>query len=147
MFPTVYLEGFNRLKKMSKAQNLPKNKIIIYSRNIWNNDLFKFWIANQINNGSKLISGQHGAGYGMSKRSFGDFFEPRISDKYFNWGQKEKKKNVIRSTIPSKDKLLSSKYQKVKVSKNKKILIVCGFCRDYLTRNSLFNGFMKNLFQ
>ncbi len=143
MFPTVYLEGFKRLKKMLKEQNLPKNKIIIYSRNIWKNDLFNFWVANQVNNGSKLISGQHGIGYGMSKRSFGDFFEPRISDKYFNWGQKVKIKNVIRSTIPSKDILLNSKNQKKNVLKNKKILIVCGFGWDYLIRNSLFNGFYE----
>ncbi len=143
MFPTVYLEGFKRLKKILDEQNLPKNKIIIYSRNVWKNDLFNFWVANQVNNGSKLISGQHGIGYGMSKRSFGDFFEPRISDKYFNWGQRVKIKNVIRSTIPSKNILLSSKNHKRKVLKNKKILIVCGFGWDYLLRNSLFNGFYE----
>ena len=139
MLPTVYLEGFKRLEKMLNEQNLPKNKIIIYSRNLWKDDLFKFWIANQVNNGSKLISGQHGVGYGMHKRSFGDFFEHRISDKYFNWGHKIKSKSIIRSTISTKDLLLSIKNKKIKISNNKKILIVTGIGWDYLMRNSLFN--------
>ena len=52
--------------------------MLIYTRNLWKDDIFKFWVANQINNRSKLIYGQHGAGYGLFKGFFGDYFETKF---------------------------------------------------------------------
>ena len=145
--PTLYIEGFHDLLKLTKKLNLPSGKNIIFTRNLWRDDLFKFWTANQISLGSKLIYGQHGAGYGMFKGSFGDFFEPKIADKFLSWGQKYENtnyKNIVRSSISS----LPQKFVEISkdnIKKNSRILILPGVSGLYLSRNELFNNFKGEL--
>ena len=140
MIPTIYLEGFSKLKQTLKSHNVPRNKILIFTRNLWRDDIFKFWIANQVNNRSKLVCGQHGAGYGMFEGTFGDFFETRISNIFFTWGQKEKlSPKIKRGTIPSAIQIIKNKNKKRNLLKTNKILFVGGVKNVFLFRNALFN--------
>ena len=68
MIPTLYIEGFSNMQKTVKKHNLPSKQINIYTCNAWNDTIFKFWLSEKINNGSKLIYGQHGAGYQLEKK-------------------------------------------------------------------------------
>ena len=54
----LFKDDSNKLSKNLILQNLPTKKMLIYTRNLWKDDIFKFWVANQINNRSKLIYGQ-----------------------------------------------------------------------------------------
>ena len=66
--PTIYFEGFKKLKKLADRSFLPTNKkVVIVSKNIFRDGVYRFWVANKISSGSKLILVQHGAGYGYKK--------------------------------------------------------------------------------
>ena len=68
MIPIFYIEGFSNLKKLIELHNLPRKRLNIFTCNAWNDTIFKFWLSDAINLGSKLIYGQHGSGYGFIKK-------------------------------------------------------------------------------
>ena len=45
--PITYLEGFSEIMKRVKDSSLPKEKKIIFSCQIHNDSMFKFWAASQ----------------------------------------------------------------------------------------------------
>ena len=135
MIPTLYIEGFSSLQKIVKKHNLPNKQINIYTCNAWNDTIFKFWLSEKINNGSKLIYGQHGAGYGLTKKYIGDTHDRKISDKFITWGQEynKDKKNIsgiVQSVIEYKKKSFFS------INKNK-ITLVTTVSDIYLYRNEI----------
>lgn len=118
--PTIYLEGFNFQKKISENSYLPKKIKKIFTSEAYIENSFKFWLANQINNGAKLYYGQHGAGYNLKKYFYGDYYEPEISHQSYAWGNR---------TIPSNkisigNYLINSKNKKKLVFNNKYLLIL-----------------------
>ena len=88
--PTFYLEGFNDLNKISNYSFFPGRKKIVVTFNCWKDNIFKFWLAKQSNQGSKIIYGQHGAGYGENLEHYAEKHELKISDYYLSWGWRKK---------------------------------------------------------
>ena len=90
--PTVYLESFNFLvgaKKPWRGKRFPR-VIFTANRHLYD-DVFNFWTALAVENGSKLIIGQHGGYYGLSE--FPSSFERHefdIADRYISWGWNSK---------------------------------------------------------
>jgi putative transferase (TIGR04331 family) len=56
--PKAYVEGFRHVSLYCKK--LPKSKIIFTANAHYDNEVFKNWTAQQVENGSKLIIGEHG---------------------------------------------------------------------------------------
>ncbi len=56
--PVSYLEGYKDI--FSQCKNLPSAKVIMTAGSTFDNELFKSWTAKQVENGSKLIIGEHG---------------------------------------------------------------------------------------
>jgi putative transferase (TIGR04331 family) len=119
--PTIYLEGFNSLKNISKKTFLPNSVKTIITFNAWRDNIFKFWLADQSNNGAKIIYGQHGAGYGTNLKHYAELHEFKICDKYLTWGWK---KNGDK-TLPIGD-VSSFQKKNLRYINNGKILIVAG---------------------
>lgn len=85
--PKIYLEGFNNMQGLIEAMKWPKNPHIIFTSNSFLfDDVFKFWAAGKVENGSKLIIGQHGGTYGTARWVFTEDHQVRISDKWISWG-------------------------------------------------------------
>ena len=63
--PRIYLEGFSLVQKRVKKSSLPKEKKIIFTSNLRNDSMFKFWLGSQKQKGGKIIIAQHGGGYNM----------------------------------------------------------------------------------
>ena len=84
--PKNYIEGFKI--RLTEARNnfFPKAIKFIYSCNIFSDYLFKYWTADQINNGAKIIYGQHGANYNRFLYDARLEHELNISDIYLSWG-------------------------------------------------------------
>ena len=99
--PRIYLEGFKTIQKKIENSSLPKERKVIFTSNIRNDSMFKFWLAGQKQIGSKIIIAQHGGGYNMFKFDESLSYELKISDKYLSWGWKNKKykKKVIPLSI------------------------------------------------
>lgn len=132
--PTLYIEGFNDLKNKAINANLPKNKTI-FTCNCWRDTIFKYWIADQVNNGNKLIYGQHGAGYGMFKDFLGEKYEYEICDRYLTWGHKDEKNKKILASV---DQSLINSSNINKIRKNQYLIIPAVF-QYYYYRNEIYN--------
>jgi putative transferase (TIGR04331 family) len=86
--PTSFLEGFSDLRKSTHLMRFPNNPKAIFTsnRHIYD-DVFNAWVADVTENGSRLILGQHGGHYGISKfPSFAERHECDIADTYLTWG-------------------------------------------------------------
>ena len=60
--PTVYLEGFKKLRDLSKNSFMPsKNNLIIVCQSVLRDNVIKFLTAEKINSGAKLVLIQHGS--------------------------------------------------------------------------------------
>lgn len=137
MIPIIYIEGFQNYKKIVNSHNLPKKKLYIFTCNAWNDTIFKFWISEKINSGSKLIYGQHGAGNGLVRKIFGDTHDRAISDKFISWGQEYKlNQNNIPGLVQS---VIKNKKKSYFNTEQKNILIISTVNDIYLYRNEVKN--------
>ena len=85
--PTCYVEDYTRIDEMVK-EAFPRNSKTIFTANFTFDEGLKFWMASQLEKGAKLITSQHGGGYGTHEWSFFESHEIKISDQYFSWGWK-----------------------------------------------------------
>lgn len=85
--PTVYLEGYKTIAKKTETVPWPSRPKLIFTSNPDNlNEFVKVWAAQKIENGTKLVLGQHGGHYGAGKWSFLEEHEIAIADRYLSWG-------------------------------------------------------------
>ena len=85
--PTIYFEGFEEIFSTIKKSFLPTRKIeFIYTCSLLSDTLFKFWTAEKVSKGTKIIYGQHGGNTNFSKDSFKTDHEIDISENYISWG-------------------------------------------------------------
>ena len=99
--PKSYVEGFRDILKRINKSSLPLEKKIIFTSNIENDSIFKFWVALQKNKGGKLILAQHGGGFNYFKLESKRDYELSISDKYlsYGWTYKKFKKKIMKFSI------------------------------------------------
>jgi len=86
--PTSFLEGFSTLRMSIRRMGFPTSPKTIFTsnRHIYD-DVFNAWVADATENGSRLILGQHGGHYGISRfPSFAERHELSVSDTYLTWG-------------------------------------------------------------
>ena len=86
--PTSFLEGFSNLQNSTHLMRFPKiPKAIFTSNRHLYDDVFNAWVAEATENGSRLILGQHGGHYGISRfPSFAERHECNVADTYLTWG-------------------------------------------------------------
>ncbi len=94
--PTSFLEGFAALRMSICRMGFPNNPKAVFTsnRHIYD-DVFNAWVADTTEHGSRLILGQHGGHYGISKfHSFAERHEKSVSDLYLTWGWKPSSSSV-----------------------------------------------------
>jgi putative transferase (TIGR04331 family) len=119
LMPRYYIEGYEELKKLVKNFYWPATPKVIFTSNaIIANDFFKLWSAEKVENGAKLLIGQHGGSYGSMRFNFNEAHEKSVSDKYITWGWQDND-----STLP----LPAAKLSGAKFSFNPTggLLLVC----------------------
>ena len=88
--PAVYLEGYQKINQQAAALPWPKNPKLIWTSNSWwADDTFKVWAAAKVEQGTPLVIGQHGGGYGMNLWEFTEEHQIAICDRFFTWGWTE----------------------------------------------------------
>ena len=132
--PTIYLEGFKELQgKVSESQIERHPKLIFTNTLLHRNEQFKVWSAEHVVSGAtKLISGQHGGGYGVKQyKSWGESYEINVVDRFMSWGWSDDSK-IVRPTC------VQSHHEIFKPNRNGGVLIVLG----PITRNSDIYGML-----
>jgi len=96
--PTVYLEGFENLKNQTFSENvLSKPPRAIFTNTLLHrSEQFKLWSATFVAQGkTKLLSGQHGGGYGVSRFvGWSEEYELAVVDKFLSWSRVSNRKNT-----------------------------------------------------
>jgi putative transferase (TIGR04331 family) len=91
--PKSFLEGFLDLQFLYPKSWSKKPNVIFTSNAFWQNTIFAHYCAEKKLNGTKLVFGQHGGGYGISSYFFDEKHILDISDIYINWGWKKSDKS------------------------------------------------------
>jgi putative transferase (TIGR04331 family) len=96
--PTVYLEGFEDLKSQTFSENvLTKPPRAIFTNTLLHrSEQFKLWSATFVAQGkTKLFSGQHGGGYGVSRYvRWSEAYELAVVDKFLSWSRVSNSNNT-----------------------------------------------------
>jgi putative transferase (TIGR04331 family) len=127
--PTIYLEGFKELQdKVNESQIRRHPKLIFTNTLLQRNEQFKVWSAEHVVSGAtKLVSGQHGGGYGTRQlKGWNELYEFSIVDRFLSWGWSFNLKNVVVPTV------VQSRQDKFSPNKTSGLLIILG----PVTRNS-----------
>lgn len=84
--PKSLLEGYSSIKDLASTCRLPKNPKTILTTWTINNDIFKFYVARKIEEGTKLCILCHGGEHQL----YSDYHnhELEVCDRYFTWGWK-----------------------------------------------------------
>lgn len=99
--PLSYLEDYHRLVNHS-YQKYGKPTRIVLSHNLHSPDSYKVWIANSVENNTKLVGVQHGGGFGIVFYDYLEVHETDISDIYLSWFSSTNQKNI---QVPSPKKI------------------------------------------
>lgn len=100
--PSIFIENYKDFEKANKIINFPTlTKKIFLSNGLSYSSLISYYVASQVDRGSKLFIGQHGGSYGISKFNIQEDHEKKISDKYLTWGWSDSKKSnkIIKAFI------------------------------------------------
>jgi len=130
--PTVYLEGFKNMIVAARDSLLPKKIKNIFTANIYKDNIFKFWAADQLNKGAKLLIYQHGGNYGIDKNLWGLKHELNVCDNFFSKGWKMEKNKKIFPAV----NFFSMRSKKIE-KETKKILLVAPVLDIFRTDNNL----------
>ncbi|HEV8247864.1 MAG TPA: LIC12162 family protein, partial [Polyangiaceae bacterium] len=66
--PTIYLEGYARLREIVRDLPWPKRpRVIFTSSNMYSDEVFKAWTAERVEQGVPYVIGQHGGVYGAAR--------------------------------------------------------------------------------
>ena len=85
--PSAYSGGYCNLQAVAEESQLPTKPRLIFSSNSEStDDLFKVWVASKVENGARLVLGQHGGGYGVFRQDFYEDHQRKISDMFLSWG-------------------------------------------------------------
>lgn len=118
--PLIYTDGFNNFRKstLNYVGEIPRT--VFTCIGYQHNEIFKLIAAETIRKGGKLIIGQHGGTFGLSKHNQMEEHQIEISDKFLSWGWNHKELKNIKPFISLQ--LSSSKI--LKPNTNKKIINV-----------------------
>ncbi len=84
--PRIFLEGFRDLLAHSNALPWPKSPDVIFtSNNHFSDDVFKFWTAQKIAKGARLVIGEHG-GLGPGLFNGAHRYELSVANTYLTTG-------------------------------------------------------------
>ena len=96
-FPILWMEGYRRARA-AVTQSSAALPSVIVSANAWYyNEAFKFFVAHASLHGTRLVSVQHGGGYGVDRVSFNEGHERRICDRFLGWGWAEPHQTDLRN--------------------------------------------------
>jgi len=132
--PTLYIEGFKDIRIKSNKSFLPKKNKIIFTSNAWKDTAFKYWLADQVNGGAKLVYGQHGSAYGILLEHYAEKHELKICDKYLSWGWKDDDKVIPGPVLSVLEK------KQFKKNEATRIIVATRIMHLYLYANNLLSA-------
>jgi len=134
-FPKLYLEGFGPWRRRMLQAWGPKGlpKILVNSAGLWFDESAKLLAGEMTERGGKILSLQHGGGYGSARLVWPEKHEREISDRFACWGWAEQEKDPKLFNLAS-PKLVMRERKPGKSRKRRTILLVGNQFPRYLYR-------------
>jgi putative transferase (TIGR04331 family) len=132
-FPNLYLEAFREAREETLRRSRTTPKVLVSSAGWYTNEPFKFLAAESMERGSRLVTVQHGGGYGIFKFSAVEFHESRIADSYMVWGWADHRHRNSRN-LPSLKLSSYSAGRHPRAEKQERMLLVLTAHMRYLLR-------------
>jgi putative transferase (TIGR04331 family) len=95
IIPVRYLEGFKDACDFCSRLPWPDKPVKIFTTSGWADEVFKFWAASKIEEGTNLLVGQHGGVIGLDELQISEDHQIEISDKFLSWGWSDGRSKVI----------------------------------------------------
>ena len=126
--PKEYIECYTSNREIANRMSMesPNVQIVMLRCPVEINTGIRFYVAERIHEGAKLISFQHGGGYGTKDYISHEELEIDLCDKYLSWGWKSENKNAKDFFMTKTNWVNRCKY-----NSNGDILLVGGSCRRY----------------
>jgi putative transferase (TIGR04331 family) len=103
--PVAYLEGYSQLVRQTCKLPWPKQPSLIWTGGVlYEDDVFKCWAAEKVEQGTPLVVSQHGGHYGTGLWSFCEDHELAISDCFMSWGWAKSGEPTVRPVGQIKSK-------------------------------------------
>lgn len=99
-FPSIYLEGFQEARAKILKRYSPIPPVLVSATGWYGNEPFKFLAAEASERNSRLVTVQHGGGYGIYRLSPLEIHEAYLADSYMVWGWADSKIGPYRN-LPS----------------------------------------------
>ena len=98
--PIVHLEDFDRIRKLAKQLFSSRPSVLYLSISHYFDEVLKCAIGEWSSQGTRLVVGQHGAGYGLYRFSTYEYFDLRSATVFLTWGWSDgTKKTAILPSI------------------------------------------------
>lgn len=134
-FPTLYLEGFGPWRRQLLhawgEKNLPQ--ILVIGGGKWFDEAARLLAAEMMERGGRILSLQHGGGYGTARLIWVEKHEREISDRFGCWGWAEQEKDAKLFNLAS-PKLTLRERKSGQSRKRRTILLVGNQFPRYLYR-------------
>lgn len=125
--PILFLEGFQPFNNRACSLPIKKSKVFFSNRSIHNNYIYKFYIAKHYKE-IKILSAQHGGGYGVEHLQSNERYERSISDVFYTWGWLSNNKTKVLPSPTLNKNLINKK------NNDKQILFIQDSASRYLYR-------------
>jgi putative transferase (TIGR04331 family) len=134
--PALYLEAYPwaRAETLKRHRRMPST--IVSAIGWYFNEPFKFFAAEAMEKGSRLLAIQHGGGYGIFRFSPPELHESRLADSFMAWGWASNEGGASRN-LPSpklSSSFLPAPSSRTVIPKHKTILFVATEHPRYLYR-------------
>ncbi|MDP1604440.1 MAG: hypothetical protein Q8M03_14385 [Legionella sp.] len=144
LMPTIYIENFKFFYEKAKDESdkLKEIKTIFFIRHFIHNPTFLILLCLDSQKNKRLITYQHGGGYGQVEPTWSEKVEKKISTHFLTWGYAHDVKDILFYSLRFKKNFIPN-IKELLVKKNKNgILIVLSL----LIHKELYNG-IKNSFE
>ncbi len=110
--PVVFLEGFNLYREKALNLSLHRPKAMFSANALYENLIFKLYAAEWQKEGTKLLYGQHGGGYGINHSHIIEEYETRVSSCFYSWGW-ERDDRLVKPLAPPLPRISKNKTIKI----------------------------------
>jgi len=87
IMPMIYVEGYQQITASLSSYGWPQNPKVIFTSVSYNADeIFKIWAASKVEQGSKLVIGQHGGSLGLARCTRVEKHYAKSADRFITWG-------------------------------------------------------------
>ena len=102
--PALYLEALPAYRRKALSLALPRPQAVYTANSLHGHSLFKILAADWREEGTKILSHQHGGGYGIDRVHTTEEYETRVADRFYTlgWKSSSPKQIPLPAALPRK---------------------------------------------